>query len=385
MDRQVGMVMWNNRQNRKDDVRASCGSPAAGRSAPLRWVVLLSCACGWGSAGCDQSALEPKGDAGAGPAGLTPAQAAAVVARVGDRTITLGDYAATLERMNQYDRLRYQTKDQRRKLLQEMIDNELLAQEAERRGLDQQEQVQHAIRQILRDAMLAQARQGLPAAAELPKSEVRAYYEQHKDQFEEPERRRVSAIVLEDRDKAEQVLEEARSVDSGEAWGELFHKHSVTAPKKRNPAAPADLAGDLGIVGPVGDRRGANRKVPEPVQRAIFLLKDVGDVHGVLIEAERKFYIVRLSGRTAGHTRSFAEAERSIRVRLLQERVRQQEEELIADLRKRFRVVTDDEALGAVKLPEGWDRHVPTRSGAPPPATGDPPQGAPSAETDAGP
>ncbi|MBW2523380.1 MAG: peptidyl-prolyl cis-trans isomerase [Deltaproteobacteria bacterium] len=329
-----------------------------GAAALGRWVagVVLWAAI---ATGCNEDALVPAADGGPIPGGLTPAQAAQVVARVGDRAITLGDFAATLERMNQYDRLRYQTKEQRRQLLDEMIDNELLAQEAVRQGLNDRDQVQQAIRQILRDAILARARRGLPSANEIPQAEVRKYYEENEETFREPERRRVSAIVLDDREAAEAVLDEARKIRDGAAWGKLFYDKSTTAPAKPNPTAPADLAGDLGIVGPVGDKRGANRKVPVPVQRAVFELEKVGDVYDEVVEADGRFYVVRMSGRTAGHTRSLSEAERSIRIRLLQENVRRGEQALVDDLRKRIPVVIDEDALRGVKVPSGATKPSP--------------------------
>lgn len=339
--------------------------------------------------GCNEAAVAPIADGGAAAGGLTPEQAAAVVAKVGDRSITLGDFAQTLERMNQYDRLRYQTKDQRRKLLQEMIDNELMAQEAARQGLDKDEKVEQAIRQILRDAMLAEARRGLPTPPAIPMAEVREYYENNQAQFSEPERRRVSAIVLTDADKAAGVLEQAQAATTGAAWGELYFEHSTTAPKKRNPTAPADLAGDLGIVGPPGDRQGLNKKVPEAVQRAVFSLEKVGDVHGELVKAEGKLYIVRLSGRTAGHTRSLSEADRSIRVRLLQQKIQEAERKMLEDLRKRFTVTVDDAALAAVELPEvlekvdpHWEKKGDRDAPAAPAKTAEP--AAPPAPNDAG-
>src|SRR5580700_3751420 len=86
--------------------------------------------------GCNEAPLKPVPDAGAPIAGLPADQAVRTVARVGDRTITLGDFARTLERMDQFDRLRYQSKERRRELLEEMIDVELLAGEARRVGLD---------------------------------------------------------------------------------------------------------------------------------------------------------------------------------------------------------------------------------------------------------
>jgi len=78
-------------------------------------------------------------------------QAGRVLAKVGDRTITLGDYVAALEHMDQFDRMRYQSPERRKELLNEMIDLELLANEARQKGYDQDPVAQQEIRAILRD------------------------------------------------------------------------------------------------------------------------------------------------------------------------------------------------------------------------------------------
>ncbi|UQA62321.1 peptidylprolyl isomerase [Polyangium aurulentum] len=305
-------------------------------------------------AGCNDKAVQPQpADAGPQAAGLTPEQASRVLAKVGDKVITLGDFAATLERMDQFDRLRYQTKERRRELLDEIIDVELLAAEARRRGLDKQPETEEAIRQILREAMLARARQGLPSPGEIPATEVRAYYEANADKFHEPERRRVAAIVLNDRKTAERVLKDAVKVKTPAEWGELFAKHSVTAPKVKPPAAPAELAGDLGVVGPPEDARGKNQKIPEPIRAAVFRIGNVGDVLDQVVEAEGKFYLVRMNGITAAHHRSLEEADRSIRVAILQQKMQEREKALETELRKKFPVEIDDAALAKVKVPEG--------------------------------
>lgn len=325
--------------------------------------------------GCGDSTPKPPPEAGAPVSGLSAEQSARVLARVGDRVITLGDFARTLERMDQFDRLRYQSKERRRELLSELVDVELLAQEARRRGLDKEADVQDAIRQLLREAMLAQARQGLPALADIPAEDVRKYYEANTDKFNEPERRRVSAIVMKSRPEAEKVLKEAEKAGNASGWGELFYKHSLTAPKERGPNAPLDLAGDLGIVGPPDDARGGNPQVPEPVRAAVFRIGNIGGIAGELVEADGKFYIVRMSGRTAGHNRTLAEADRSIRVTLLQLKMQERERAMEEELKQKFKVEINEAALSSVQMPEQLS--VPA-SGASPWAS-PPQQGAPDA------
>src|SRR5579859_7637698 len=98
---------------------------------------------------CNEKALERGGssDGGQGASSLlTPEQAAKVLARVGDRTITLGDYVAALEHMDQFDRLRYQSSERRKELLKEMIDIELLANEARAKGYDKDPLAEQQVR-----------------------------------------------------------------------------------------------------------------------------------------------------------------------------------------------------------------------------------------------
>jgi peptidyl-prolyl cis-trans isomerase C len=301
---------------------------------------------------CNESAIpSPSADGGKEVAGLSAELASRPVAKVGDRTITLGDFARALERMDRFDRLRYEPKDRRRELLTEMINVELLAQEARRRGLDKDGETQDEIRQILRDALLAKSHEGLPTPATISDDEVRAYYEQHQDRFHEPERRRVAAIVMKDKAEAEKVLEEALKTKTANEWGELFFKHSMTAPKTRAKATPVDLAGDLGIVGPPDDSHGASIKVPEPVRAAVFTLAGVGSIGGSLVEANGRQYVIRMNGYTAPHHRTLAESDRSIRVLIIQEKMTEGEKALDDQLRAKFPVVVDDAALAATPLP----------------------------------
>jgi peptidyl-prolyl cis-trans isomerase C len=304
-----------------------------------------------GCSGCGDSNQATPADAGPAAGGLTPEQAARVVAKVGDRVITLGDYAAVLDRMDAFDRLRYQTSERRRELLEELIDVELMAFEAQRRGLDKKPTTQEAVRQILRDALLAEARLGLPSPTDIPVEEVRAYYEKNRENYREPERRRVSAIVFDDEAKAKKVLASALEKKDATNWGKLFFEHSLTAAKEKVGNVPLDLAGDLGIVGPPDDPKGQNARVPASVQKSVFALAAIGDVHPELVADGGKFYVVRLNGRTAAHERSFEEAERSIRVMLLQQKQRELEEKLEQELRQKHKVEIDDEALSKVRVP----------------------------------
>ena len=81
----------------------------------------------------------------------------------------------------------YQSVDRRRQLLDEIIKAELLAIEAKRRGLDQKPEVKERVRQILREDVMRQKRTEVTAPADIPESEVRAYYDKKREEFRDPE------------------------------------------------------------------------------------------------------------------------------------------------------------------------------------------------------
>ena len=282
---------------------------------------------------------------------LTEEQRKMVLARVGDKVITLGDYVAALEHMDQFDRLRYQSPERRKELLEEMINVILLAQEAIDKGYDKDPLAQQELRAILRDAMLANARKGAPSPNEIPDEEVKAYFDAHKADYKDPERRRLSLIVVRDEAAAKDVLAAAQKTTSATQWGELVRAKSIDPQAKAN--VPVDLAGDFGMVSPPGDPRGDNPRVPAEVRAAAFEIAKVGDVLGRAVKAGDKVYLVRLTQKTDAHERTLQEAERTIRVKLAQDRLRAKEDQLIAELRKSVKVEVDEGALATVKVDVG--------------------------------
>jgi hypothetical protein len=237
-----------------------------------------------------------------------------------------------------------------------MIDVMLLADEAREKGYDKDPITQQEIREILRDAMLKKAREGAPAPNDIPEEEVRAYYDAHKADFHDPERRRASAIVLAGGAEAAAgaTLEAAKKADAAQ-WGELVRARSVDPQARAN--VPLDLEGDLGFVSPPGDPRGANPRVPDEVRAALFEVPKVGDVLGRVVKAGGKLYVVKLASKTEPRDRPLQEAERTIRVKLAQDKIHAKEDALLDELRAQYPVKIDEAALGqvVVQLPASAD------------------------------
>jgi peptidyl-prolyl cis-trans isomerase C len=310
----------------------------------------------YGCEGCSRSRGSDPGtaDAGTPPAGLSPERAAQVLARVGQRSITLGDYAAALERMDPFERMRYQSQDRRQALLDEMINVELLAREAERRGLDRRPETIELVRQFQRDESLRRLRASLPHPEDLSTADVSGYYETHRADFFEPERRRAAHIVFTDESLARRVLAQAQG-SSAERWRELVTAHAPGAADAplagdKTTARPGlQVPGDLGMLSrtPLDPEESA---VGEPLRQALFEIAEVGQVHPRVIAEASRFHVLRLVSRVEARQRMLAEVDALIRTRLVQERQAAAEAALIARLRRDTKVSIDESMLE--RLPE---------------------------------
>ena len=228
--------------------------------------------------------------------------------------------------------------------------------------------MQQEIRGILRDAMLAEAHKGAPSANEVSEADVRAFYEKNRATFRDPERRRVVGNRAPRSRHGERGARAAMKAKTAAEWGELVRAKSIDPTAKAN--VPVDLLGDLGIVSPPDDVMAQpNVKVPLEVRAALFDVAKIGDVHDKVVEsAEHKFYVIRLTQKTDAHERTYAEAERSIRVRLVQDKIREKEDALLAQLKAEFPVQIDDAVLATVNVdlaPDGGALAPPADAGLP--------------------
>ena len=324
---------------------------------------------------------EQAGHPDAGQAGLSPERASQVLARVGARTITLGDYAAALERMDPFERMRYQTDDRRQALLDEMINVELLAREAERRGLDRKPETQELVRQYQRDELLRRLRAGVPGPNQVSSAAVYSYYQEHKADFFDPERRRAAQIVLGDAAVAARVLAEAAGADA-DRWRALVRQYNPAAAGPegdKTGARPAlEVAGDLGMLtapgtssANVASRVPASRAAASPaasapagevsdaVRRAVFEIAEVGQVYPQPIAEGGRFVVVRLVSKLEARQRSLEEVDAAVRTRLVRGLQEQAEEELVKRLRQSIPVSIDEAALERVPEPDSRQNLAP--------------------------
>lgn len=323
----------------------------------------LSLGLSEGCASCDEppGEIPPEED---GPAvhGLTPAQAAATIATVGEREITVGELAGELASKGSFVRTRFASPERRREFLDQMIRFELLAQEAERRGYDDLPEVQRTRKQMMIRRFLAERfEQGGPES--VPAEDIAEYYESHRSEFHTPAQVRASHILCPDRATAQRVLAELQeNPTSLPLYRRLAEQHN-TDPATR------DRFGDLRFFSRPDERLENEPPVAEEVATAAFTIEAIGGIHPEVVQSEAGFHIIKLTGRRAAMHRSLEEATRPVRNRLWRERRESAIQALIDELRQEADVEEDLSMLDQVQLdlPAGGTPTVnPPTPGAPP-------------------
>ena len=110
----------------------------------------------------------------------------AIVARIGDREITMTELEDRIERLPPSVQTQFEDKEGRLKLLQSYIGSELLYHTALRQGLDKDKDVQEGILEFQKQVMINKLlSMEIPQDIEISENEIKLYYDAHKEEFKE--------------------------------------------------------------------------------------------------------------------------------------------------------------------------------------------------------
>lgn len=264
------------------------------------------------------------------------------VARVGDGAITLDDVKAKLSEQPAFVRARYDSPEKKREFVDSLVRFELLAQEARRRGLDQDPEVQAMLEKVLVQRLVQTVAE--EAGASVEDAEARAFYDANLQEYVRPEQVRVRHLFLsapsDAEGRARRKAEAAQLLASlkrpgtpDEAFEEAVRAHSEDLETK-------GVGGDTGL----RTREELESRGGSALAQNAFSLRTVGEV-GTLVESERGFHLVKLIARQPALEQSFESVKPRIVNRLSAERRSKAVDELIASLRESTSVTIDDAML----------------------------------------
>ena len=247
----------------------------------------------------------------------------------------------------------------RREVLDRLVDDQLLAQQATELKLTvSNDEIDRAIEQIKRDYGLNDTqlkdelrKQGLSmptyrmntkreilkyrvlniavgSKINVGDSEVQSYYDRHmKSSNIQVRASHIFIAIPEDADNAT-VLEREKlakallaRAQGGEEFAKLAREYSEDAGTRAE-------GGDLGFIG--------RDILPKPMEELVFSMR-VGDIRGP-VRADKGFHVIKLVDKRAKDAKPFAEVQDDIRIRLRQREMERQTKIYLSDLRKKVLV-----------------------------------------------
>ncbi|HEU4521493.1 MAG TPA: peptidylprolyl isomerase [Thermoanaerobaculia bacterium] len=249
-----------------------------------------------------------------------------VIARVGERMLTLADFKRYLERNAGTD-LAQLPPEVASAVLDQYVEEVILSEYAARTGIEvPADVIASAVRNDAgatviekRDEMRRQRLLASISAevGEPSEQQVREYYEQRQNDFRSGEEVRVRQILVNDEALANQI---AAKLKGGASFEELSAEHSRAANAKRG--------GEIGFV--------SRGELPKMFEEEIFALKP-GEISRV-IKTDNSFHLFKIDEHRPPGTMTLEAAAPAIRARLQEEATRDRMAQLVTRARGEMQV-----------------------------------------------
>jgi peptidyl-prolyl cis-trans isomerase C len=273
-----------------------------------------------------------------------------VVAEVGNQTITADEVRQRLNETSPFLRARYSTLERKKEFLENMVRNELLAQEAVRQGYDKSPAVREQMKRAMIQELIKHQLDAKLSGSDIPDEELKKYYEAHIDEFVKPERARVFHIFLPAKDARERAEARKRGaallkdIEAREKKGEVNAFQSV-AIKESKDTLSAPMGGDLRFLSKDELAKAYNAELAN----AAFELKNPGDKTGPL-DTPGGVELVKLQVKTVALNRSFEDSKEPIRQRMARERRSRDYDAWVKNLRESTKVAIHEQELDKIQV-----------------------------------
>lgn len=248
-----------------------------------------------------------------------------VVARVGSTKITEAQIEERIQQLPENIRANFEKKENQGVIVDQMINEELLFQEAKRLGYEKHEdykkqvkefenQLRNAKKQALINSVL---RDNIDGKITVNDQEVVQFYEQNPSQFQAYEQRKAQHILVKTKEEAEKILKELKS---GKSFDQLAQAYSIDPTAKNG--------GDLGWF-KKGDL------VPD-FERAVFNLSK-GDISDI-VQTQFGYHIIRLTDVRNVPKRTLDQTKEQIQQALYNQKRNASMNELMEKLKKTHKV-----------------------------------------------
>ena len=215
----------------------------------------------------------------------------------------------------------------KKKFLDDLINRELLVQEAYKKGLDKKKNIVlklENLEDLKKQILITELVKDLKRKTTVSSEEIEDFYEKYKTGFTEPLKVRARQIIVKSEKEAKQILVQL-----------LQGADFVMLAKEKSIGPNAAKGGDLGFF--------SRGEMPEVFDNIVFNLQK-GDISGI-IKLKSGYHIVQLLDKREGREKSLEEVREKIREGLRREKEAKQLEGLLKDLKEKAAIEINQELL----------------------------------------
>jgi len=264
-----------------------------------------------------------------------------VLAKVSDREIREKDIDQVIRMMGPQGAMMYDNPQGRRAVLDELVSMHLFALRGAEEKLDQTPEFKAALETFRNQSLARAAIDASLKDVTASDEDAKKFYDEHPDQFTQPERVHVRHILIsDDVTSADAIAKVQADLKAGVSFDEVA--------KSRSLCPSAAQGGDLGEVS-------KGQMVPE-FEAAAFALKDPGDLSEP-VKTQFGWHIIRLEGRTPSSLEPFDTVKPQLLQYLTNEKRNEAFKNVVEGLKKTYKVemlvpeepVSGDKASGDKK------------------------------------
>lgn len=243
------------------------------------------------------------------------------LARVGDQYLTVDQFENEMRRRGGRSG-QYHDPEIRRALLDQLLLNRALVQQAQDMSIQHQPEVRRSLDQILTNRVIQTELRPRQQQIEIDESDIQAFYDEHAGEYTIPSRRRVAMLFFElgegaSAETREQVIERAESVRAEALELDVQPRDFGLLAREHSEHQASRYRG--GVLGWIADGDASRYSYPEVVVETARTLSEPGQI-SELVSDENGVYLVRLVDHEPRRSRSLDELADGIRQRLLRER-----------------------------------------------------------------
>ncbi len=228
-------------------------------------------------------------------------------------------------------REQFEDPETQKRILQELVNFEILAQVAESKGMGRENDVMDAVKNFKRNFLAQKMLGEIYKDITITSVEIENFYSENKGLFSEAETRKIREIVVTSEAQAKDIM---IRLLQGENFSSLARSYSIAPTKSKG--------GDLGNL-KIDERTTREKKFPNFWRTAVTT--DEGKASSYFKSPDGRYYIIQVDKVKRGDVRPLSEVRGEIEEHLKGVQANVKKEDIIANAKEKFKVIINQDLL----------------------------------------